>query len=702
MRESMPQIPLIPGTNLLPNLPAPVLDRERRPTVDNSGVIEAVGRLAKSGAQPMVPDSLAAPYKALGAVGEAVAQAGDVMSAIAVQHQKNRDTIAIRNAEDKRDAAFAEFSLAREKEPDPSKWSDLFDTYAQKATSEIGKEKMSNRAKVEVERRNHRWVNLTRIEVARASVSKTADRARQINEDGLELAIQTQNSERFEAELTEAISNLRINENLAGRYRERYKQVGEQQALEQKAKVFKGALSTATDFAVKNGVDLALRNIDGNAFGDFDAEQKLVLAETVRRAGRDQTSRVMESVMNGIAKGDSEADLKLKVQGNPHVSDALFSQMNEERKRWTLATQANADAEDRRVNGTKNSVELFDRIQHAQPTGDETKDKADFFTLASEIRRRVPEESSGLLNQVLYQKYWQKPMELQPREEVMKYFHERVGGLFGPTGGRIPYRREGSKEVSYRDPQTGVTVTQREDTSVEDPEKRERALAEKTRVIIALNDAAKKHPQDFQKIETAEKHYLEALPEGRLGAALEDLRRSLPWQQQRRQPQLGGPPQASAPGGNGRSIGTVTSFGYANDSTPDRNSSLGIGAFTTEEDAKGDRSAPTRLRPGDVAVSPDIEHMLRSAGVRPRDKFLVELENGEKRLVRWIDRTANDEEIAVINAKRRKERPQLLPLMRGRIDFYAPSGKHRYDGLRVVDWSVAKPAAGGTSREDES
>jgi hypothetical protein len=695
----MPQIPLIPGTNLLPNLPAPVLDRERRPTVDNSAVMEAVGRLAKSSAQPMVPDSLAAPYKALGAVGEAVAQAGDVVSAIAMQHQKNRDTIAIRSAEEKREAAFAEFSLAREKEPDPSKWSDLFDTYAQKATGEIGKEKMSNRAKGEVERQNNRWVNLTRIEVARATVSKTADRARQINEDGLELAIQTQDSERFERELTDAISNLRINENLEGRYRERYKQVGEHKALEQKAKVFKGALGTATDFAVKNGVDLALRNIDGNAFGDFDAEQKLVLAETVRRAGRDQTSRVMESVMNGIAKGDSEADLKLKVQGNPHVSEVLFQQMNEERKRWTLAKEMNADAEDRRVNGVKNSVELFDRIQNAQPTGDDAKDKADFFTLASEIRRRVPEESSGLLNQVLYQKYWQKPMELQPRDEVMKYFHERVGSLFGPTSGRIPYRREGSKEVSYRDPRTGVTVTQREDTSAEDPEKRERALAEKARVMIALNDAAKKYPQDFQKLETAEKHYLQALPEGKMGMALEDMRKTLPQQQQTRQ---GGPPQTNATGGNGRVIGKVTSFGYANDSTPDRNSSMGIGAFTTEEDAKGDRSAPTRLQPGDVAVSPDVERMLRSAGVRPQDKFLVELENGEKRLVRWNDRTANDNEIAEINARRKKEQKPTLPLMRGRIDFYSPSGKHRYDGLKVVDWSVAKPATGGDAREDES
>jgi hypothetical protein len=136
-------------------------------------------------------------------------------------------------------------------------------------------------------------------------------------------------------------------------------------------------------------------------------------------------------------------------------------------------------------------------------------------------------------------------------------------------------------------------------------------------------------------------------------------------------------------GVNSTAVGKVTSYGYANDSTPDSNSRAGIGAFVPEdEQAKIKRGEPSdyRLRPGDLAVSPDIAKAFRSAGVKPMSDVMVQLANGEVRRVRWADQTAQDEQIA------RGEVKGVTQPLRERFDFYSPSGPHRYDGMQVVKW----------------
>lgn len=112
----------------------------------------------------------------------------------------------------------------------------------------------------------------------------------------------------------------------------------------------------------------------------------------------------------------------------------------------------------------------------------------------------------------------------------------------------------------------------------------------------------------------------------------------------------------------------TTAYGYAGDPTPDSNSSKGIGSFTTDADAKASPTAPTRLKAGDIAVSPDIERNLVAAGVKPRDTITVMLADGTKRKGRWMDRTAD--------------------YLTGRMDFYSPDGVPENDGTKVVGWSL--------------
>jgi len=112
----------------------------------------------------------------------------------------------------------------------------------------------------------------------------------------------------------------------------------------------------------------------------------------------------------------------------------------------------------------------------------------------------------------------------------------------------------------------------------------------------------------------------------------------------------------------------TTSFGYEADPTPDSNSAKGIAAFTTAADAQAGKDAPTRLKAGDFAVSPDIEKQLVAAGVKPRATLTVQLADGTTRKGRWMDRTKDT--------------------LSGRFDFYNPNGPDKNDGAAVVGWSL--------------
>jgi hypothetical protein len=111
----------------------------------------------------------------------------------------------------------------------------------------------------------------------------------------------------------------------------------------------------------------------------------------------------------------------------------------------------------------------------------------------------------------------------------------------------------------------------------------------------------------------------------------------------------------------------VTSYGYKADPWADTLSAIGIGSFSgsaAEKAAKLGKDHPMRLKPGDLAVSPDVERQLRRAGVKPADPIEIVFADGTTHRGRWMDRTANDAQ-----ARRLK-----LPPLRGRWDIYSPDG----------------------------
>ncbi len=133
--------------------------------------------------------------------------------------------------------------------------------------------------------------------------------------------------------------------------------------------------------------------------------------------------------------------------------------------------------------------------------------------------------------------------------------------------------------------------------------------------------------------------------------------------------------EAATPAAFRTTTGRVTSYGYPDDATPDSNSAAGIGAWVSEDEQARIRAGeitPNRLRPGDLAVSRDIEAEFRRAGVSPGDTVTIRLDDGTELAGRWMDRTAESYDGRTLT---------------GRFDIYSPDGANPLDGKQVVAWS---------------
>ncbi len=117
--------------------------------------------------------------------------------------------------------------------------------------------------------------------------------------------------------------------------------------------------------------------------------------------------------------------------------------------------------------------------------------------------------------------------------------------------------------------------------------------------------------------------------------------------------------------------GRSTAYGYSSDPTPDSNSSAGIGAWVPDAEAAAiRRGEPSdfRLRPGDLAVSRDIEAQFRRQGLNPGDTVTLQYGDGSTHTGRWMDRTSDT--------------------LSGRFDLYSPDGPPANDGSPITGFTA--------------
>jgi hypothetical protein len=120
---------------------------------------------------------------------------------------------------------------------------------------------------------------------------------------------------------------------------------------------------------------------------------------------------------------------------------------------------------------------------------------------------------------------------------------------------------------------------------------------------------------------------------------------------------------ASAPAVGGK----VTSYGYKTDPWKDNASMKRVGAWNNTLDENS------------LAISPDIQAQFKASGIKQGDWVELELSDGSTVRRQYSDHTATDEQAKKLG----------LPPLRGRFDFFSPSGLHAKDGVPVVNFRKA-------------
>lgn len=660
----MPIIPLLQSKPLA-DAPKPVLDREKRPTVNNGQLATAVGQLAESSKQPLLPaEALSEPYRALGAVGRAIQQTGDAVSAMELKRREAQTFIQVSDAETEMEKVLGEQRTWQESNPnvDPEKWADALKQRFSALRGQLSERGLNPQARLRVDASlratEAKAFNDTKLHAAK----ETYHRAETRIEGGIFNAIEEQNPDKLNTLIVEGRDKLgTMWDHKAEYYLRRFEEVGKQKAKEKKAELFSNAQNSVLTVAAGSGEAAAMDYIEAQP--DLEPSSKERLKADARQVVRQKKQDIMGFFALGIADGSISDDSQIEGLDNPHWDDA----MRKEAKGMLRQSNLEMEATDRRDNGTKNAVVAFQEAREYDPGNDPTQKQ--LFGLLTKINRTVPAESREVIEAALRERAGGNVVKLKPNDEVMKNLRTTVANFYDPVTGAIPYKRKEWKEVEVRDKITGEPLKEWQQIEVEDEAARTRAMDAQTRVMMQLEEHAKQHPEDFQSLDKIKKKFVELLPEGAMGAALNELDKLLK-------------PQASA-GGVRTPVGKVTSYGYPTDETPDSNSSAGIGAFVPSDEAakiKRGESSDFKLRAGDLAVSPDIEQAFRGAGIKPGGEVMVQLATGEIRKVRWMDKTAQDEDIAAGKVK------GVTKPLRGRFDFYSPRGKNISDGTNVIGW----------------
>lgn len=197
----MPIIPIIKRQRPTTDAPSPVLDRERRPTLDTGEVQAGLRRVNEAGKMPLVnPQAMAAPFEALGTVGRAIQQAGDVLGALAIQRERAEADFQAAEFEKRMDIELAEFERWKTgKLNTPGEWEPEWGKRLGKLRSEFGaNEKLNRLAKEQIGLRLTRWEGQSMAGVARDATKHTFALAKSAKISAADSALQSGDFARHE------------------------------------------------------------------------------------------------------------------------------------------------------------------------------------------------------------------------------------------------------------------------------------------------------------------------------------------------------------------------------------------------------------------------------------------------------------------------------------------------------------------------
>ena len=178
----MPRIPILQKPGLLADAPRPVLDTQRRPTVDRSGEMRALQGVADASKMPEVDAAaMTAPMRALGAVGEAVHRTGSLMGALALKQAEAETTIQVAKADQMMQDGFNKHLEFRDKNPDPRTWEkDLQEKLAESRKAIDGTKGLRMAAKEQIDLRYAMFSGKSLADTKTAGAKETFNQAKSV------------------------------------------------------------------------------------------------------------------------------------------------------------------------------------------------------------------------------------------------------------------------------------------------------------------------------------------------------------------------------------------------------------------------------------------------------------------------------------------------------------------------------------------
>lgn len=498
----MPIIPLVKN-NPVADLPGAVLNRERGPVVDRSAQGAEGVRLAKASAMPELPIELA--NNGLAPIGRAIAQAGDLMSALAMKRREAENDVQIAEADNTMIAERGDYDAWRERNPDPTTWEAEWGKRVNKLREGVSKNpRLHHEAREQIGMRMERFAVQHGSDVTRAAAGKTFELAKLTFLATANQAIESQDAGRFDEAITSAESKGYISPHETERLRQAYTATGERKKKEARASLYNEAQNGVIAIARTDGESAAIEQIDTRT--DLEESEREQLRRTARQVSGAQTADAVDSLADYIASGTIQSDAAIDAIESPFLSPKL----REDAKKAIHQRNEQAEARDREQNGERNFVELLHRVQDYDRSKDPEMREA--FKLRRELSARVGSEDDGYLRQVLWAKVTAKPPELKPSEEIKGMVSSSLRVMFDAETGAIPWKR---REIGA-DGKPKV---------VEDRNASLRAIEAQTRVLQRFNEWQRLNPQDAQDPGKASKKLREFLPEGTRAGALETIQK---------------------------------------------------------------------------------------------------------------------------------------------------------------------------------
>ncbi|CAB4155618.1 Glycoside hydrolase, family 24 [uncultured Caudovirales phage] len=477
----MPTIPTIALSQLkpLPNTPDPVLDREKRPTMDLSGVMQAAGRLGKAG---MMPDINPAPFVAdagaLDAVGRAVTQAGGILEAHAMKRMEAKNDADLADAELALKNEQADFENWKMENPNPDTWGPEWERRGHEALqTQLSNEHLSRSGREALALQGKRWLGNSLLDVSRDSTKATYARAA--------------SSVRAEYERAVAAGDFAGAEAAAAKGEEKgYFFPHQAQAMRE------GIVEKQKEFKRDATINVALQDPD-----------TWLSANTRPEKGQDPREwRQIRAIVEGAAADDynaTQSELSDFLAEHPTataedvVKTAAGRLRPGELQKWTDAADKNLDAAEKAKRATPEWInqkfgELIDRTnQFVDSFEGSAYSNRESWSVYNDLKSEIlqlPADRRGEITEKL-EKKWRNEAPA-PRGSTKHYIDESLKdffnqGAFGPL----------EKRVSKEPGDTGYYQGTKEMKSVTDTEGRAQAQLALARATDAMDGWLKQNPK---------------------------------------------------------------------------------------------------------------------------------------------------------------------------------------------------------------